>query len=185
MSVAVENYSYDDYKNWEGDWELIEGYPVAMAPSPMKIHQNISAEFIFEIKKQLEDKEDCEECEVLAEMDYKISDDTVVRPDIVLTCGEEGEYYLTKAPKIIVEIISKATARRDEKVKFELYEREKVAYYIIVYPDDLVAKLYKIRDSKYDKVGDMTKEIYTFDDLECELSIDFNNIFKRFRATSK
>jgi hypothetical protein len=24
--------SYDDYRRWEGDWELIEGFGVAMVP---------------------------------------------------------------------------------------------------------------------------------------------------------
>ncbi len=181
MSAVVEQYTYDEYKQWEGDWELIDGFPLAMAPSPMRIHQNLSAEFLFALKKALEENGECEDCEVLSEMDYKISDDTIVRPDVVLTCGEENEYYLTKAPKIIVEIISKATARRDEKVKFELYEREKVAYYIIVYPDDLVAKLYKLKGAKYDKEGDMTNEKYSFSDLPCEVGIDFHQIFKRFR----
>ncbi len=30
MSIAkLLNYTYDDYKNWEGDWELIDGIPVS------------------------------------------------------------------------------------------------------------------------------------------------------------
>ena len=183
MSTVIERYTYEDYKNWEGDWELINGSPVAMAPSPMRIHQNIATELVFELKRELEEK-DCEDCEVLSEMDYKISDDTVVRPDIVLTCGETNEYHLTIAPKIIVEIISKSTARIDEKVKFDIYEREKVAYYIIVYPDDLKAKLYKLIGSKYDKQDDFIDEKYTFKDEKCEVSIDFERVFRRFRKQS-
>ena len=33
------NYNYEDYKQWEGDWELIGGLAYAMAPAPMKRHQ--------------------------------------------------------------------------------------------------------------------------------------------------
>ncbi len=178
MHEIAEKYSYDDYKLWKGDWELICGVPLAMAPAPMIIHQNIAVSILYELKKKLEK---CDECDVLSEVDYKISEDTVVRPDIVLTCKEQNEYYLTKAPKIIVEIISKSTARRDEKVKFELYEAEKVNYYIIVYPDDLKAKLYKLKQGKYDKEGDFTTEKYSFKDIDCEFEMDFNNVFRKFR----
>ena len=34
----IKHYTYDDYKKWEGDWELYEGYPVAMSPAPMIRH---------------------------------------------------------------------------------------------------------------------------------------------------
>ena len=43
----LPKYSYSDYLIWEGDWELVEGVPIAMAPAPMKIHQNIASELFF------------------------------------------------------------------------------------------------------------------------------------------
>ena len=36
--IIYPHYTYDDYKNWQGDWELIRGVPYAMAPSPLKTH---------------------------------------------------------------------------------------------------------------------------------------------------
>ena len=175
---AIEYYSYDDYVKWEGDWELIDGMPMAMSPAPMRKHQSIASEIIRHIGNQLEN---CELCEVLGEVDYKVNDDTVLRPDIALTCGETNEAYLTKAPQIIVEIISPSTAKRDEKYKFEIYEAEKVNYYILVYPNDLKAKIYKLDDKKYDKQGDFTTESYTFEDTTCNIELDFEQVFKRFR----
>jgi len=172
------NYSYDDYKLWKGDWELINGIAIAMSPAPMRKHQSLASEIIFSIRNQLED---CEICEVLGEVDYKINEETVLRPDIVLTCGETHEMYLTKAPEIIVEIISPSTAKRDEKYKFDIYEKEKVKYYIIVYPDDLIAKVFKLDGKEYDKQGDFSKESYTFEETTCNVSIDFERVFKRFR----
>ena len=91
------------------------------------------------------------------------------------------EHYLTKAPEIIVEIISKSTAKRDEKYKFEIYEKEKVKYYIILYPNDLRAKIYKLKGSKYDKEGDFLLESYNFEDTTCGVSLDFERVFRRFR----
>ena len=57
-----------------------------------------------------------------------------------MICHEPDE-RITRAPEIIVEIISKSTAARDEQLKFELYQDEGVKYYIIVYPDSKKAKV--------------------------------------------
>lgn len=174
----LPNYTYDDYKLWEGDWELIEGIPYSMSPSPVKDHQLISNMFAFELTKHTSD---CSTCLVAAELDWKIGEDLVLRPDVVMFCNDEKEDYITKAPQIIVEVISKSSSLRDEKIKFEIYEREKVPYYIIAYPDDLKAKVYKLENGKFDKQGDMTNESFKFEGLHCEVEIDFDNIFKRFR----
>jgi len=32
--VYQEHYTFNDYQHWEGNWELIEGMPYAMSPSP-------------------------------------------------------------------------------------------------------------------------------------------------------
>ncbi len=178
LAKVIEYYTYDDYKEWEGDWELIDGIPLAMAPAPMRKHQSLATMIITELQNQLEE---CLQCEVLGEIDYKVSDDTILKPDIVLTCGETNESYLTKAPEIVVEIISKSTAKRDEKYKFKIYEEEKVNYYILVYPDDLRAKIYKLKGSKYDKEGDFLQERYNFEETTCNVGLDFERVFKRFR----
>ena len=38
----TEHYTLDDYRLWEGDWELIDGSAYAMSPSPMVTHQSVS-----------------------------------------------------------------------------------------------------------------------------------------------
>ena len=174
----LPNYTYDDYKLWGGDWELIDGIPYAMSPSPMKDHQLIASNFLFELRVGIKD---CSNCMVVSELDWKLNDSTTIRPDVVVLCDEPHDKYITKAPQIIVEVISKSTAMRDEKIKFQIYQEEKVPYYIIAYPDDLRAKVYKLVDGKYDKQGDLTHEVFQFDDIECSASVDFDNIFKRFR----
>ncbi len=180
MTVAtILNYTYDDYINWEGEWELIEGIPVSMAPAPVKIHQRLAGEIFMALNQSM--KEDCTLCEVLYEVDWKVSEETIFRPDIVLACDDEHESYLTKAPKLIVEILSPSTAKKDETVKFDIYETEGVQYYILVYPNDLKAKVYSLKEGRYIKVGDFTHEVLNFDDLECDMTLDFEKVFKRFR----
>jgi len=57
-----------------------------------------------------------------------------------------------------------------------------VEYYILVYPDDLKAKVYKLKDDKYSKIGDFTKEKLTFKDINCEFDLDFELVFRKFRV---
>ncbi len=128
-SKAIEHYSYKDYCQWEGDWELISGFPLAMTPSPVISHQAISANILFELKKSIGN--DCKHCMVLIQEDWKINDDTVLRPDVVLICNEPNKNYIIKAPEIVVEVVSPSTARRDEVIKFEIYQKEKVKFYIL------------------------------------------------------
>ena len=179
LASDLLNYTYEDYRNWEGDWELIDGVPLSMAPAPAKIHQSLASEFFYRLKESL--GEECDKCEVLYEIDWKISNDTILRPDIIFTCGDEGTQYLTKSPKIIIEILSPSTAKKDETIKFDIYEEEGVEYYILVYPDDLRAKAYRLIEGKYRKIGDFSKETLEFDGLNCKLFLDFAKVFARFR----
>lgn len=175
---ALEYYSYSDYKNWEGRWELIDGEALAMAPSPMKSHQQIAYALAFELNRSVES---CDVCRVYGEEDYIVDEATVLKPDIVLMCNDNDDDYITKAPEIVIEVISKTTARRDEVYKFKIYEKEKVKYYVLVYPDMLRAKIFKLDEHVYRKEGDYFDQTYRFEDLECDASLDFERAFKKFR----
>jgi len=67
--------SYEDYKQREGEWELIEGIAYAMAPAPVKKHQKLVG-YIF---SQLI-KEECPECEVLIGSDWKLNSENILKP---------------------------------------------------------------------------------------------------------
>jgi len=174
----IEYYTYEDYKEWEGEWELIDGVAYAMAPSPRITHQAIAGEITFEL---LSNVRNCKDCLVVIEQDWKIDEVTVLKPDIALICNESNDSYITKAPLIVVEIISKSTAKRDEKYKFELYKKERVLYYVLVYPEDLRAKIFKLEGNEYIKQGDFSLEEYNFNDLDCKASINFKSVFAKFR----
>jgi Uma2 family endonuclease len=176
----LPHYTYSDYILWKGNWELFEGIPVAMSPAPEITHQAIAALFVTQLNNQI-DTNDCRKCFAIGEEDYKLCDDIVLRPDVALICNEPNDAYITKAPEIIVEVISKSTAKNDENYKYSKYESEGVNYYIIAYPDKLTAAVYQLIDGLYQKQGDFSHESYLFDQTRCKLTIDFNKIFKRFR----
>ncbi len=168
----LPSYNYEDYILWEDNWELIYGFPYAMAPAPMIRHQSISSK----IARNLEDAlEDCKKCQALLPVDWKISDDTIVQPDNSVICIEpKNKAYITKAPKIIFEILSKSTAKKDKGIKYKLYQQEGVKYYIIVHPDEDMAKVYELKDGKYIKMSDVSNETIEFNIEECNIQINFD-----------
>ena len=171
----LPHYTYNDYKEWEGKWEIIGGVAYAMAPAPMIEHQRVSNNIAWELKEVLKE---CKECIALLPVDWKISEDTIVQPDNMIYCGDiENPNYLTKAPKVIFEVISPSTALKDSNLKFDLYEREGVLYYILVYPVDRVAKVYRWKDGRYQKVCDCSNESVKFDIGVCKFDFDFARIW--------
>lgn len=176
---AIETYTVLDYLQWEGDWELIYGQPMAMAPSPAFEHQTIS----FAIAHQLgENLDDCPRCQALFEIDVEFAKDTVVRPDVLVICYQPEGDRLTRAPDLIFEVISAKTARRDEITKFELYRAEGVAHYVLVYPDAKKAKVWRLVDGNYRKVGDFHNETHCFELSKCAFDFDFSRLWKRKNA---
>lgn len=168
----LPRYTYDDYKNWEDRWELIYGVPYAMAPAPMIQHQSISSNIAWELKNSLKD---CKKCKALLPVDWKIGEETIVQPDNSVICHTPThEAYITKAPKIIFEILSKSTAKKDTTLKYDLYEKEGVKYYIIVDPNEQIAKVYELSSGKYVKVCDASDEVVVLKIEECSLDMDFD-----------
>ena len=171
----LPNYTYDDYKKWEGNWELIYGVPYAMAPAPMIKHQAISNKIAWHLQNNLKE---CKACQALLPIDWKIDESTVVQPDNLVICHTPlEEAYIKKAPKVIFEILSKSTAIVDKNLKYELYEKEGVSYYIIVDPSESIAKVYELKEGRYIKVCDAHEESVDFDLNECFFTFDFSKIW--------
>ncbi|MEO2083345.1 MAG: Uma2 family endonuclease [Desulfurobacteriaceae bacterium] len=180
MEIAREfpiSYTVEDYKIWEGDWELIDGIPYAMAPSPIWKHQRISGLLFKQIEEQLED---CPKgCYVCQEIDWIIDERTVVRPNLIVVCGEvELEDHLKKTPDVVFEIVSKTTSFKDEKVKFSLYEKEKVKFYALVYPDIKKMRVFELKNGKFEKIFDSDSGSFTFE-IDCPFKVDISTVWKR------
>ena len=163
-------FTYNDYKEWEDRYELIDGIAYAMAPAPMPIHQRVVAR----VWRELDNNLSCKECEVyISPIDWKISDDTVVQPDIAIFCEEPTKSYFTNTPPLVVEVLSPATAHKDVTVKLKLYERVGVKYYIIIEPQKEEYEVLQLIDGEYHSISSE----YMFEWESCNTDIDFKNIF--------
>lgn len=178
MGLLVEDlpsYTYDDYVKWEGDWELIYGVAYAMSPAPMIKHQSISNKIAWILQDKLSE---CEFCQALLPIDWKVDEFTTVQPDNLVICHTpQNEAYIEQAPEIIFEILSKSTATKDINLKYKLYEKEGVKHYIIVNPEAEVAKIYSLKDGKYIKVCDTHDEVVKFESKKCSVEFDFSKIW--------
>jgi hypothetical protein len=50
-----------------------------------------------------------------------------------------------------------------------------------VYPNDLIAKIYKLKNDEFVKEGDFSDEEYLFEETKCKVKLDFKKVFKRFQ----
>jgi len=170
----LPHYTYADYEQWEGQWELIEGIPYAMSPLPVPKHQKVatalSSEFTVALKS-------CKQCTAYQPIDYRISDDTILQPDMLVVCGEITKKYLDFAPALVVEILSPSTALKDRHSKYGIYESQGIPYYLIISPDTEEVEVFCLNNGNY-SVKQMGKSFsYTFSLGECSATINFNEIW--------
>lgn len=173
MSIADKYrpyYTYDDYCQWEGNWELIEGMPYAMSPAPVPAHQTINANLFSVFKEAL--KKDCKKCKAYIPIDWKISEDTVVQPDLLIVCNKIEKKFLDFPPVLTIEVLSPSTAAKDRGLKMEIYQSQNVKYYIIVDPQFKKLEVYQLLNNKYEPVT-VNPENYRFN-LEEDYGAEVN-----------
>ncbi len=171
----LPHYTYEDYKRWEGKWEIIDGIAYAMSPAPAIEHQRVSNNIAWQLKESLQN---CKECIALLPVDWKIKEDTIVQPDNMVYCGKiENQNYITKTPKIVFEVLSPSTVIKDTTLKYKIYEKECVKYYVIVNLKDKIAKIYEYVDFRFEKKGDFSDEKFLFDIDLCKFEFDFKKIW--------
>ena len=174
----IPNYTVADYKMWEGDWELIDGVPVAMSPSPVRKHQSIAAIISRYIGNAIAAlKDSCGDCEVVYELDWIVNDDTVLRPDIAVVCSESGD-FITKPPALIVEILSPSTALKDRQVKYDIYQEQGVKYYTIIDPATKKHLAFQLKDGAY---YDHSENEFVIHE-GCAISLDIEEILLELKA---
>lgn len=180
--------SYADYLSWTGDetFEIINGIPYNMSPSPSTKHQQVSMNLSYQLMDFFKDKN----CHVFAApFDVRLlaeekSDDEVfhvVQPDLSVICDEHklDKKGCVGSPDLIIEIISPSSAKMDRMRKRDLYEKALVKEYWIVDPQNELIEIYNLnQENHYGKplffsLEDTVESIFFH-----ELKIDGKEIFK-------
>jgi Uma2 family endonuclease len=144
----LPHYTYKDYCQWEGRWEVIDGIPYAMSPAPTPKHQKVASKIKTRLTVAIENA-NCKECEVYDFMDYLIEEDTILQPDGLVVCGEIEKKYLDFAPKLVVEVLSPSTALKDRHTKFNIYKEKGVLYYLMANVEKDILEIYHLVNREY------------------------------------
>jgi Uma2 family endonuclease len=110
--------------------EIIDGVLI-VSPSPIPLHQLVVAR----IYERLAAAVPPGSVVLFAPVDWKLSDLTVVIPDVVVTRHDDLDgTFLVDTPTLVVEVLSPSTRLTDLGSKRMLYERSGVTDYWIVDP---------------------------------------------------
>ncbi len=123
MSLAKQNlpcYTIEDYRQWQGDWELWDGVAIAMTLSPFGKHQKVLFDLAAEIRSAIRTA-GCT-AEVLGELDWIVNSNTAVRPDLIVLCDQVPTQHLTSRPDLIAQILSPFTRSNDLEYKKSFIE---------------------------------------------------------------
>jgi len=184
----LPHYTVKDYAQWDGDWELWggiavsrcpnpDGSPRAMSPSPFGPHQAIATNLIFALKLAI--REDGCDAVVLNETDWIVSNDTVVRPDVVVLCDGVPERHIESTPAVVAEVLSNATRERDMTYKRDLYEKQGVSVYLLLDPEAKTLEAYR-RDKPGKWQHEQVSERIEFSICDdCKIRLDRSSLFAK------
>lgn len=163
MAFALEKgkrYTYRDYLTWPDDvrCELIDGEVYMMTPAPLLTHQYVAGEIFRQAANALVGKS----CRALiAPLDVRLprhdeadeDTDIVVQPDVLVVCDLKilDRRGVRGAPDWVVEVLSPASACRDQIEKRRIYERHGVPEYWLVHPTDRILTIYRLQNGAYGK----------------------------------
>jgi Uma2 family endonuclease len=95
-----------------------------------------------------------------APVDVILSPHDIAQPDLLFISNERKgiltEPNVQGAPDLVIEILSKKTRRRDERLKLERYDRFGVLEYWIVDPERQGAKVYRRDDGRLHLVAELS-----------------------------
>ena len=178
-----KTYTYTDYLLWKFKEriELFKGKVFKMSPAPARIHQKIS----LNITRVLDNFFRKHPCELYyAPFDVRFPDKdgnitTVLQPDLCVICDLEklDDRGCLGAPDLIVEILSPGNTKKEQDLKYRIYEEAGVLEYWIVHPTDKNIQVFVLQNGIYIGLKPATEgEIITSKTFP-ELSFSTDEVF--------
>ncbi|SMH60664.1 Uma2 family endonuclease [Azospirillum agricola] len=154
MSEAFKRMTLDEFLVWSDGtdtrYELIDGVPVAMAPSH-GAHQIVASNIARHFGNALDNRPPCHvrsEAGILKPNSFR----GYFQADLAVTCTphRHGQYD-TPNPLVIVEVLSRSTEEHDRRVKLPVYRSiPSVREILLVHSDTLFVELHRrLDDSRW------------------------------------
>ena len=156
---APGQWSYEDYLALPDDgrrYEIIEGV-LYVGNAPDVDHQYTVAELAGEIRQFV--KAQGLGYVLTAPFEVHLSERSrPVQPDVLFIRSERwpapGAKFFAGAPDLVIEVVSPSSARSDQFVKFDAYERAGVPEYWIVHPRTHAVQVFTLSGGEYAELGE-------------------------------
>lgn len=147
-------YTLEDWRSWEGRWELINGVAYDLTPTPGSEHQRVSSQLHLAMGNALEAAKrrvGGGGCELFAAPTDVFLEAGVVQPDLLVVCdpAKVSPRGIEGAPDLVVEILGPSTASKDTVRKRWSYEAAGVPEYLIVDPEERIGLLLRLEGGQY------------------------------------
>ena len=144
---ATKRMTLDDFLWWddgtETRYELIDGFPVAMAP-PAEAHRILAVRLASRIDAAVTSRRPCN-AQIEPGVTRPDRANSYYVPDIAVTCepNEPGRQAMVD-PILVVEILSPSTERSDRRLKLPAYQGiESVREVLLIDADGYHAEVYR------------------------------------------
>lgn len=157
--------TYRDWLELPEDDRRLELWNGALieSPSPNECHHDIQAQLGFELMVAVRQHP---KAKLFYNLDVRLSNYTVVEPDIIVFTGAAGGKRTQRAivgpPDLVVEIVSPSSRGHDFIQKSALYTEVGVPEYWLIDPDAQQLIIGRLRDGQYER------EIVTEGPVKCE-----------------
>jgi Uma2 family endonuclease len=184
---STTKLTYADYVRLPDDGlrhEIIDGEHY-VTPSPTVRHQQVSGRLFHLVQLHL----DTHPIGTIfyAPLDALLSQFDIVVPDLVYISNDRSRFLTSKnlqgPPDLVIEILSPGTARRDQRLKRNLYERAGVQEYWLVDPLRDVIDVYRAESAgvfaareEYARTATLTTPLFP------GLEIPLDRVFARTNA---
>jgi Uma2 family endonuclease len=153
MKATDSRVTFAELQRWPDDgrrYELYDGEAIVV-PSPFPRHQRVAQNIELLLHEYVQVAGGLM---LHAPLDIVFSEHNVVQPDVVYFCSERRDlvkdWEATRAaPDLAVEVLSRATERRDRGRKMELLARFQVPEYWLVDPAATI-EIFALRGSTYE-----------------------------------
>jgi Uma2 family endonuclease len=132
------HWTYEHYAALDDGqrYEIIDGVLYAMAPAPNWSHQRSVSRFFKWLSIHVEDTNQGEV--LFAPFDVELAPDAVMQPDVMVVLNAHRDKIISShmvgAPDLVVEVLSRSTAKHDRHEKRKAYARAGVPEYWIADP---------------------------------------------------
>ncbi len=155
QAKSSKPFTYQDYLALPDEpgyrYEVLEGILVK-EPSPNVMHQRVSRKLMRVLEDYfLEVDPDGEVFH--APLDTTLGEINVVQPDLFYVSGEQKtiikEARIDGPPRLVVEILSPSSRRKDRLQKMRIYQQAPVQHYWIADPEEKTLECFALRDGAY------------------------------------